>query len=77
MFEQTPSVNSLADKVEDLLSKYEELKQINENLRQELVQAKAGDEAKDAQIAKLQEELRLKDQENEDIFGKIEAVLNT
>lgn len=75
MFEESQSVNSLVSKVEDLLTKYEELRDRNEELRQELVSVKAQNEAKDTQINKLQEELRSREMESEDIFGKIEAVL--
>lgn len=75
MFEESQSVNSLVSKVEDLLAKYEELRDQNEVLRQELVSVKAQNEAKDTQISKLQEELRSREMESEDIFGKIEAVL--
>ncbi len=75
MFDETRSVNSLVSKVEDLLEKYEKLKEQNEILRAELVSYKAQSEAKDSQIEKLREDLRTKEQESDDIFGKIEAVL--
>lgn len=75
MFEENQSVSSLVSKVEDLLQKFEELRTHNEELRQELVSLKAQNEAKDNQINKLQEDLRTKEVESEDIFGKIEAVL--
>ncbi|PID47705.1 MAG: hypothetical protein CR967_03515 [Proteobacteria bacterium] len=75
MFEQVQSVNSLMGKVEDLLAKYENLRDQNEKMRQELVSVKAQNEAKDSQILKLQKEIQSRDLENEDIFGKIEAVL--
>jgi len=75
MFEEQRVVNTLSDKINDLLTKFEELKAQNESLRNEIVSVKAQSEAKDTQIAKLQEELRAKDLESEDIFGKIEAVL--
>ena len=75
MFEEMKPVNKLSSKIEDLLIKFEEMKRQNEALRHELVSVKAQNEAKDAQITKLQEELRHKDMETDDIFGKIEAVL--
>jgi len=40
-----------------------------------LVAVKAQNEAKDAQIAKLNEELMMKDLEIEEVIGKIEAIL--
>lgn len=75
MFEENQSVSSLVSKVEDLLQKFQEIKTHNEELRQELISVKAQNEAKDNQITKLQEELRSREVESEDIFGKIEAVL--
>lgn len=75
MFEENQSVSSLVAKVEDLLGRFEELQDQNENLRQEIVSIKAQNEAKDTQILKLQEEIRSRELESEDIFGKIEAVL--
>jgi predicted nucleic acid-binding Zn-ribbon protein len=75
MYEEPRVVNTLSDKINDLLAKYEELKAQNESLRNEIVSVKAQNEAKDAQIAKLQEELRAKELESEDIFEKIEEVL--
>ncbi len=76
MFEENQNINSLTSKVQDLLTRYEQICEQNENLRQELVSVKAQNEAKDMQITKLQEELQLREMESEDIFGKIEAVLN-
>lgn len=76
MFEENQSVSSLVTKVEDLLSRYEKMCEQNEELRQELVSVKAQNEAKDLQINKLHEDLREREMESEDIFGKIEAVLN-
>ncbi|NLC27667.1 MAG: hypothetical protein GX780_02720 [Campylobacteraceae bacterium] len=75
MFDEPRVVNTLSDKIEDLLIKFEELKTQNETLRNEIVSVKAQSEAKDVQISKLHEELRSKEAESEDIFGKIEAVL--
>lgn len=75
MFEEPRVVNTLKDKIEDLIVKFEEIKAQNEALHNEIVSVKAQNEAKDTQIAKLHEELRSKEAESEDIFGKIEAVL--
>ncbi len=76
MFEESQNMSSLTSKVQDLLSRYEQVCEQNENLRQELVSVKAQNEAKDAKISKLQDELKSREMESEDIFGKIEAVLN-
>ncbi len=75
MFEESQSVNSLVSKVEDLVIKYEELRTQNEELRQEVVSVKAQNEAKDAQIAKLEDELQNKELEGLEILEKIESVL--
>lgn len=76
MFEENQSVGSLVGKVEDLLNRYEQMCEQNEELRQELVSVKAQNEAKDLQINKLQEELRSRELESEDILSKIGAVLD-
>jgi len=52
------------------------LEEENNNLRNELVAVKAQNEAKDAQIAKLDEELMMKDLEIEEVIGKIETMLS-
>ncbi len=75
MFEETQSVNTLISKVEDLVARYEDLRTQNEELRQELVTVKGQNEAKDAQIAKLEDELQDKELEGLEILEKIESVL--
>ncbi len=75
MFSEEFTVSKLVEKVNDLLSRFEEIKSQNETLRQEVVTLKAQNEAKDAQILKLQEELTTKNIESDDILGKIEEVL--
>lgn len=75
MFEQESVINQLSTKVNDLLGVFEELQIQNENFRQEIVTLKAQSEAKSVQITKLEEELAQKNQEADDILGKIEAVL--
>ncbi len=75
MFEQKV-VEKLSTKIDELVNKFSALKEENEALRQELVRVKAQSEAKDAQIAKLEEDLRQKDMEADDILSKIEEVLN-
>ncbi|EIT3228380.1 hypothetical protein L1503_001511 [Campylobacter coli] len=57
------------------MEKYNEVCEANENLRNELVSVKAQNEAKSNQIMRLEEELKSRNIESEDIFKKIEAVL--
>ncbi|HEF9623682.1 TPA: hypothetical protein SBY41_001599, partial [Campylobacter coli] len=59
----------------ELIEKYNEVCEANENLRNELVSVKAQNEAKSNQIMRLEEELKSRNIESEDIFKKIEAVL--
>ncbi|ARJ56996.1 hypothetical protein [Campylobacter cuniculorum] len=68
-------INTMTDKVNELLAKYNEVCEQNENLRNELVSVKAQNEAKSNQIMRLEEELKSKNIESEDIVKKIEAVL--
>ena len=78
MFEELKeevTVNKLAQKVDELLVRFEELKSQNSALRQEIVTLKAQNEVKDAQINKLEEDLMNKDLESDDILSKIEEVL--
>ena len=75
MFEESKTAISLSEKIQDLLLRYKELKDENERLSNELMSAKALNEVKDAQILKLEDDLRYKALEDEDICGKIEAVL--
>ena len=78
MFEELKeevTVNKLSEKVNDLLVRFEEMKTQNSTLRQEVVTLRAQNEAKNAQIEKLEEDLMNKDIESDDIFSKIEEVL--
>ena len=78
MFEELKeevTVNKLSEKVNDLLVRFEEMKTQNNTLRQEVVTLKAQNEAKNAQIEKLEEDIMNKDIESDDIFSKIEEVL--
>ncbi len=75
MFSEEFTVSKLVEKVSDLLKRFEDMKVQNEALRQEVVTLKAQNEAKDAQIFKLQEDLTTKNIESDDILGKIEEVL--
>ena len=78
MFEELKeevTISKLATKVNDLLTRFEELKTQNDTLRHDVVTLKAQNQAKDAQIEKLEEDLMNKDIESDDIFSKIEEVL--
>ncbi len=75
MFSEEVTVSKMVEKISDLLSRFENLKLQNDTLRQEVMTLKAQNEAKDIQITKLQDELRDKNIESEDILGKIEEVL--
>ena len=75
MFEQEKPINTLSDKISELLEKYKDLQAQNESLRQEVVRAKALAEAKDVQIAKLEQSLIGKDINADDLMSKIVAVL--
>ena len=75
MFEQVKPIETLSDKINELLEKYKDLQAQNESLRQEVVRAKALAEAKDVQIAKLEQSLIGKDINADDLMSKIEAVL--
>ncbi|HED0577789.1 hypothetical protein [Campylobacter coli] len=68
-------INTMSDKVNELIEKYNEVCEANEKLRNELVSVKAQNEAKSNQIMRLEEELKSRNIESEDIFKKIEAVL--
>ncbi|EAC1316593.1 hypothetical protein E5G19_01320 [Campylobacter coli] len=68
-------INTMTDKVNELIEKYNEVCEANEALRNELVSVKAQNEAKSNQIMRLEEELKSRNIESEDIFKKIEAVL--
>ncbi len=75
MFEEEKSVTTLAQKIEELLARYKDVVAQNEALRQEVVKAKALSEAKDIQIAKLENDLIHKGLNGDDLLSKIEAVL--
>ncbi len=75
MFEEEKSVTTLAQKIEELLTRYKDVVAQNEALRQEVVKAKALSEAKDVQIAKLENDLIHKGLNGDDLLSKIEAVL--
>ncbi|WP_456452486.1 hypothetical protein, partial [Hydrogenimonas sp.] len=70
-----PVIEQLAEKIDSVVARLRSLEEENARLRNELVAVKAQNEAKDAQIAKLNEELAMKDLEIEEVIGKIEAIL--
>ena len=61
MFDDDKVLNTLTDRVNDLLARYNEVCDENESLRNELVSVKAQNEAKNT--------------ESDDVIRKIEAVL--
>ncbi len=73
--EKIPVIDQLAKKIDEVVARLKRLEEENSRLRNELVSVKAQSEAKDAQIAKLTEELTMKDLEIEEVIGKIEAML--
>jgi len=75
MFEEERNISTLTQKITELLEKYKDLLAQNEALRQEVVKAKAMAEAKNVQIAKLEQDLIYKDVNADDLLSKIEAVL--
>lgn len=76
MFEEERNISTLSQKITELLEKYKDLLAQNEALRQEVVKAKALAEAKNVQVAKLEQDLINKDVNADDLLSKIEAVLN-
>lgn len=75
MFEEERSMSTLSQKITELVEKYKDFSVQNEALRQEVIKAKALNEAQSAQIAKLEQELINKDVNSDDLLSKIEAVL--
>lgn len=69
------TIEELNRKIDAMLSRYESIKEENQALQNELLNAKAYSEAKDTQIKRLEEENALKDIEIEDIVKKIELAL--
>lgn len=69
------TIEELNKKIDAMLSRYESIKDENQSLQNELLNAKAYSEAKDTQIKHLEEENALKDLEIEEIVKKIELAL--
>ncbi len=74
--EKRPVIDRLGEKIDEVVARLKRLEEENVRLRNEMVALKAQSEAKDAQIAKLSDELAMKDLEIEEIIGKIEAMLS-
>ncbi len=68
-------MEKLSDKIEELLAKYQELKQENDTLRRELLTCKAASEEKDKEIERLRDELAMKNMEVDEIIKKIESLV--
>lgn len=77
MSEEEKTINLLSEKINDVLARFVKLKEQNEILRQESITLRAQNEAKDIEIAKLEEDLLNKNIESEDIFARIEEVLRS
>ena len=75
MFEEERNIATLSQKIDELLERYKDLVAQNESLRQEVVKAKALAEAKNVQIAKLEQDLIHKNVDTDDLFSKIVGVL--
>ena len=68
-------IEQLNDKINTMVTRFSTMKNENEALRTEIMNAKAQSEAKDVVIKKLEEENALKDIEIEEIVKKIESAL--
>ncbi len=70
-----PVIDQLSKKIDEILARLKRLEEENSQLRNEIVTLKAQNEAKESQVAKLSDELAMKDLEIEEVIGKIEAML--
>ncbi len=68
-------LEKLGKKIDEILAKITMLKEENENLRQQLVNAKAECELKNVEIQRLQEINAQKEHEIEEIVYKIESMM--
>jgi cell division protein ZapB len=75
MEKQTTALETLSEKVSNILEQYNVLKSENERLRIEVVTLKGESEMKSQEIEKLTEENAMKDLEIEEIVEKIESTL--
>jgi len=71
-----PALNRLQDKITELKSGFEAIKQENTALKTELSNASGSQSEKEAQIEALQHELKEKDEEIEKIITQVEALLS-
>lgn len=69
------TLSKLNDKISTIVEQYNSLKEENKILRLDVVQLKAGSEAKSQEIEKLTEQNALKDSEIEAIVEKLESIL--
>ncbi|MDD2566921.1 MAG: hypothetical protein PHI89_08045 [Thiovulaceae bacterium] len=67
----------LAQRVEEILYNYNNVKQENDALRTELVTLKAERELKNQEIQRLNDQNTMKDLEIEEIVNKIESILGS
>ena len=70
--ENVTMIEKLAQKIDELLQSYNELKLQNEELKKELLTCQAASQKKDEEIKKLQDELAVRDLEIEEVIRKIE-----
>ncbi|PSM51485.1 hypothetical protein CBLAS_1340 [Campylobacter blaseri] len=75
MFEEQKTTKNLGDKVKELIEKYQELKEENKNLRNELVSVKTQNEALSNNLGKLEEDIIMKNLTEEELFKEIEDIL--
>lgn len=69
------TLEKLDEKITEVLKHYQELKNENETMRNELITLKAQREIQDQEIDKLSDENTMKDLEIEEIVNKIESIL--
>ena len=70
--EQVDLLEKLDKKIDEILQRYNRLKEENETLRRELVTCKAASEEKEKEIERLRDEIAMKNLEIDEIIKKIE-----
>lgn len=75
MFEEQKTTKNLGDKVKELIEKYQELKEENKNLRNELISVKTQNEALSNNLGKLEEDILVKNLTEDELFKEIEDIL--
>jgi cell division protein FtsB len=75
MADESKVLATLGEKIEKLIIKYHELEIQNEKLKREVEELQTQNDKKEARILKLEEELKGKSIETDELLGKIEAVL--